>query len=156
MKTRLEIARPSGFPKSKRSFFAVRSCDTNSDGRKFLCRPCVPVWQKVHENVQPTCEEMHSVPREVSGIYTAEKDPNNRQYSVRPRRRARLNTEIRTFDLTSLEIYQQFARAIGGNCVGSCSAPIDDKMLIKLILQIFTNISHLMKRLTTYTSCQDE
>ena len=29
---------------------------------------CVPVWQKEQVSVQPTCEEMHSVPRSVSGI----------------------------------------------------------------------------------------
>ncbi len=29
---------------------------------------CVPVWQKLQVRVHPTCEEMHSVPRSLSGI----------------------------------------------------------------------------------------
>ena len=34
-------------------------------------KPCLPVEQKEQSSAQPACEEMHSVPRSVSGIYTA-------------------------------------------------------------------------------------
>jgi len=33
-------------------------------------KPCRPVEQNEHSSAQPACEEMHSVPREVSGMKT--------------------------------------------------------------------------------------
>ena len=47
---------------------AVSNCARISSAVKLRTSFCVPVWQKEQVSVQPTCEEMHSVPRPSSGM----------------------------------------------------------------------------------------
>ena len=42
---------------------------------KFPLKPCLPVIQKRQSILQPTCEEMQSVARSLSGIKTASTRP---------------------------------------------------------------------------------
>ena len=37
---------------------------------KLRLKPCRPVEQNVHSKAQPTCDEIHKVPRSVSGMNT--------------------------------------------------------------------------------------
>jgi hypothetical protein len=47
---------------------ASSTCPTISAAVRLRTSRCVPVWQKLHVSVQPTCDEMHSVPRPLSGM----------------------------------------------------------------------------------------
>ncbi len=47
---------------------ATINCATISAVVRLRTSFWVPVWQKVQVSVQPTCEEMHNVPRSDSGI----------------------------------------------------------------------------------------
>ena len=47
---------------------ATRNCATISPASRLRTMRWVPVWQKVHDSVQPTCEEMQSAPRSSSGM----------------------------------------------------------------------------------------
>ena len=80
MKTMLETARtpsPDGTRpsvgrsrsgKSPSRCRATSNCPTISAVVRLRTSRCVPVWQKLQFNVQPTCDETQSVPRSLSGI----------------------------------------------------------------------------------------
>ena len=47
--------------------FAAMNCPMISPAPRLRVSRCVPVWQKRHDSVQPTCEEMHTAPRSSAG-----------------------------------------------------------------------------------------
>src|SRR5687767_8952917 len=59
-------------PSSSRvsSLFASHTCPTISAVVRLRLNPCWAVEQKLQSSMQPTCEEMHSVPLSGSGMYT--------------------------------------------------------------------------------------
>ena len=67
--TTLEITR-SFFGVTPSALFAHQSCPMISAAVRLRLKPCRPVEQNVHSSAQPTCDEMHSVPRSASGINT--------------------------------------------------------------------------------------
>ena len=67
--TTLEITR-SFFGVTPIALFAHHNCPMISAAVRLRLKPWRPVEQKVHSNAQPTCEEIHNVPRSASGINT--------------------------------------------------------------------------------------
>ena len=67
--TTLEITR-SFFGVTPNALFAHQSWPMISAAVRLRLKPCRPVEQNVHSSAQPTWDEMHSVPRSVSGINT--------------------------------------------------------------------------------------
>src|SRR5262245_39888744 len=61
---------PVSFESSR---MASHTCPTISAVVRFRLKPCCAVEQKVQSSTQPTCEEMHSVPRSSSGMNTVSK-----------------------------------------------------------------------------------
>jgi hypothetical protein len=57
-----------GFGQSFRSSRASMTWPTISPAVRLRTSFCVPVWQKEQVSVQPTWEEMQSVPRSSSGM----------------------------------------------------------------------------------------
>ena len=53
---------------SSRSSRAIITCPTISPAVRLRTSLWVPVWQNEQVRVQPTCEEMQSVPRSSSGM----------------------------------------------------------------------------------------
>ena len=49
---------------------ATKICPAISAAVRLRTSFCVPVWQNEQVSVQPTCEEMHKVPRPASGMNT--------------------------------------------------------------------------------------
>jgi hypothetical protein len=69
MNTTLVISRsPPGRKPSSR--FASHTWPTISAVLRLRLKPCAPVEQNEQSSAQPTCEEMHSVPRPGSGMNT--------------------------------------------------------------------------------------
>jgi len=73
IRTTLETSRVSslgapGTGHSPRSSRATITCPTISPAVRFRTSFCVPVWQNEQVSVQPTWEEMQSVPRFSSGM----------------------------------------------------------------------------------------
>ena len=50
---------------------ACQSWPMISAAVRLRLKPCLPVEQKAQSSAQPACDEMHSVPRSSSGMYTA-------------------------------------------------------------------------------------
>ena len=67
--TTLEITR-SFFGVTPMALLAHHSWPMISDVLRLRLKPWRPVEQNVHSSAQPTCEEMHKVPRSASGINT--------------------------------------------------------------------------------------
>lgn len=78
--TTLLMMRPLSFSSASRSaaasraapsrLFASHSWPMISPAVRLRLKPCLPVEQKAQSSAQPACEEMHSVPRLVSGMNT--------------------------------------------------------------------------------------
>ncbi len=69
MSTTLVISRSStGVGHSPKASRATITWPTISPAVRLRTRRCVPVWQKRQVSVQPTWEEMQSVPRSSSGM----------------------------------------------------------------------------------------
>src|SRR5262245_33908473 len=61
---------PVSFESSR---MASHTCPTISAVVRLRLKPCCAVEQNVQSSTQPTCEEMHRVPRSSSGMYTVSK-----------------------------------------------------------------------------------
>src|SRR6266576_1182288 len=85
---------------------ATMICATISAAERLRTSRCVPVWQKLQVNVQPTWDETHSVPRSASGMWTVSTSCPSAKRSSHFRvpsceTRARLRSEEHTSELQS-------------------------------------------------------
>jgi hypothetical protein len=57
-------------PSASSARFASHSWPTISAVPRFRLKPCLPVEQNAQSSAHPACDEMQSVPRSASGMYT--------------------------------------------------------------------------------------